>query len=60
MTLADDAVSRRSRFGEAWDRVFDPLLRFGFFHGSLGFGGAFRAGFATFLALFVEDLFAAQ
>jgi glycerophosphoryl diester phosphodiesterase len=26
MTLADDAVSPRSRFGEAWDRVFDPPI----------------------------------
>jgi hypothetical protein len=42
----------------AWGRVFDSLLRFGFFHGSLGFGSALGAGFATFLALFIEDLFA--
>jgi hypothetical protein len=40
--------------------MFDSLLRFGFFHGSLGFGGTFGAGLSTLLALFVEDFFAAE
>jgi hypothetical protein len=44
----------------AGGRVFDSLLSFGFFHGSLGFSGAFGAGFATLLALLIEDFFAAQ
>jgi len=43
----------------AWSRMLDALLRLGFFHGLLGFGGTLGAGFAAFLALFVENLFAA-
>src|SRR5579863_9869853 len=44
----------------ACDRVFHSLLLFGLFHGSLRFLSTFGAGFAALLALFVEDLFAAQ
>ena len=44
----------------AGNRVLDSLLRFGFFHGALGFGGAFGAGFVALLALLVENFFAAE
>src|SRR5579862_1056594 len=44
----------------AGDGVFYPLLRFGFFHGALGFGGALGAAFGTLLALLVDCLFATQ
>src|SRR5579864_9510779 len=36
------------------------LLGFGFFHRLLGFFGFFGAGFGALLALFVEDLLAAE
>ena len=26
MTLADDALSPKARFGEAWERLFDPPI----------------------------------
>ncbi len=35
-------------------------LRFGVFHGLLGFRGLLGAGFGSLFALFVEHLFAAQ
>src|SRR5579863_5791251 len=44
----------------AWGRVFDSLLLLGLFHSSLGFLGALGAGFAAFLALFVDQFFTAQ
>ncbi len=35
-------------------------LGFGVFHGCAGFGSLLGAGFGAFLALFVQNLFAAQ
>src|SRR5579862_1778491 len=40
--------------------LFRLGLRFGLFHRFLGFGGLLGAGFGTLLALFVQNLLAAQ
>jgi len=40
--------------------VFDSLLRFGFFHGFLGFGGSLGADLRPFLTLFLLQLLASQ
>src|SRR5271165_6714062 len=47
-------------FLDRLDATIVRCLGFGLFHGFLGFGGTLGAGFGALLALFVENLLAAE